>query len=261
MAISPHCIFQRGTSPIIAAAVHNGHDTRPGIEKRLAIDEQERLHEEDPITGEWAQIAKTQIVGLRSRFEVDLNRPRDEAVYETPDDAWGLEVWEEPPGQKVIEASLMEYDQFYTDVHELLSGMVAEHGKVVVYDLHSYNHLRDGADSPPADPRANPEVNIGTGTMDREYWSPVVDRFTADLRTYDFHGRRLDVRENVKFQGGYFGEWIHRNFPEQVCAVAIEFKKFFMDEWEGEPDAYEVECIYRALRSTLPGVRSALEQL
>lgn len=76
MAISPHCIFQRGTSPIIAAAIHNGHDTREDVEKRLAITETDQLREEDPVTGEWAHIAKTQIVGLRSRsdsylFEVD----------------------------------------------------------------------------------------------------------------------------------------------------------------------------------------------
>ena len=29
----------------------------------------------------------------RSRFEADLNRPRDRAVYLTPADAWGHQVW------------------------------------------------------------------------------------------------------------------------------------------------------------------------
>jgi hypothetical protein len=29
----------------------------------------------------------------RSRFEVDLNRPRREAVYRIPEDAWGLDIW------------------------------------------------------------------------------------------------------------------------------------------------------------------------
>lgn len=261
MALSPYCIFQRGTSPIVAAAVHNGHDTRRSVEKRLALDEQQQLREEDPLTGEWAQIAKTQIVGMRSRFEVDLNRPREKAVYETPADAWGLEVWAEPPDPRMIQASLKEYDEFYADVHDLLTEMVKDHGRVVVYDLHTYNHLRAGVDSPAADPLANPEVNIGTRTMDRNYWGPLVDRFIHDLRTYDFHGRHLDVRENVKFFGGYFGKWIHANFPEQVCAIAIEFKKFFMNEWDGEADAYEVECIYKALKSTLPGVRATLAKM
>ncbi|MCM2373654.1 N-formylglutamate amidohydrolase [Aporhodopirellula aestuarii] len=261
MALKPHCIFQRGTGPIVAAAIHNGHQTRKSVEQRLAIDEKQQLREEDPITGEWTQIAKTQIVGLRSRFEVDLNRPRDKAVYETPADAWGLEVWDTPPDQSLIDASLREYDLFYAEVKELLEEMLEEYPRVVVYDLHTYNQRRQGPDGPVANPATNPEVNIGTGTMDRQFWSPVVERLMRELRSYDFHGRQLDVRENVKFQGGYFCEWIHKTFPQQVCAIAIEFKKFFMDEWEGEPDPDQVECIYQALEATIPGVREALEKM
>ncbi|QDV26546.1 N-formylglutamate amidohydrolase [Aureliella helgolandensis] len=261
MVLKPHCIFQRGTGPIIAAAIHNGHQTRKSVEKHLAISEEEQFREEDPLTGEWTQIAKTQIVGLRSRFEVDLNRPREKAVYETPADAWGMEVWDQPPDQSMIDASLREYDQFYADVERLLDEMLLQYRRLVIYDLHTYNQRRAGPEGPAADPAANPEVNIGTGTMDREFWSPVVDRLIGELREYDFHGRRLDVRENVKFQGGYFGKWVHQCYPQRVCAVAIEFKKFFMDEWAGQPDAQEVECIYQTLSSTLPGVMQALEEM
>lgn len=261
MALKPHCIFQRGSGPVVAAAIHNGHQTRRSVEQRLALDEKEQLREEDPVTGEWTQIAKTQIVGLRSRFEVDLNRPRDKAVYETPADAWGLEVWDTPPDQTMIDASLREYDQFYADVRELLDEMLEEYPRLVVYDLHTYNQRRDGPDNPPADPETNPEVNIGTGTMDRTYWGPVVERFMDELRAFNFYGRHLDVRENVKFQGGYFSEWIHEQYPEKVCAIAIEFKKFFMDEWEGDPDPDAVDRIYRALESTVSGVRESLEAM
>lgn len=259
MPLSTHCVFIRGNSPIIAAAIHNGHDTRQDVDEHLKLTEQDQRREEDPVTGEWAQIAKTQIVGMRSRFEVDLNRPREQAVYRTPEEAWGIEVWDDPPDQELIEASLKEYDEFYLGIRELLDEMLDQYKRVVVYDLHTYNQRRDGPDQAPADPAMNPEVNVGTGTMDRDYWAPVVDRFIADLRQYDFHGRQLDVRENVKFRGGYFCQWIHQNYPYRACAIAIEFKKFFMDEWKGEPDAYEVECIYRALKSTMRGVRSALE--
>jgi hypothetical protein len=80
----------------------------------------------------------------------------------------------------------------------------------------------------------------------------------ADLRAFDFLGRHLDVRENVKFQGGYFGRWIHRTFPESGCALAIEFKKFFMDEWTGRPDPRQLEAIRQALAATIPGVLEVL---
>ncbi|WP_238388910.1 N-formylglutamate amidohydrolase [Roseimaritima ulvae] len=254
----PHLIFQRGSGPIVAAAVHDGHDMRPRLEDRIAIDEDQRLHEEDPYTGELAQVAKTQIVGLRSRFEVDLNRPRDEAVYLDPEDAWGLKVWRQPPTEEMIEKSLQEYDAFYASVEELLKDLVEQYGHVAVYDLHSYNHRRGGVE---ADPDLNPEVNIGTGTMDRDYWGPVVDRFIHDLREHKYHGRSLDVRENVKFQGGQLSRWIHEKFPRQVCSLAIEFKKTFMDEWTGETDPSEIEVIFDVLSSTLPGVREELEKL
>ncbi len=89
----------------------------------------------------------------------------------------------------------------------------------------------------------------------------MVDRLITELSCFDFHGRCLDVRENVKFQGGHFGRWVHQTFPERVCAIAIEFKKFFMDEWSGTPDLEQVQCIYEALESTLPGVRAALEEM
>ncbi len=108
---------------------------------------------------------------------------------------------------------------------------------------------------------ANPEVNIGTGTMDRMKWAPIVDRFISDLRSFDFLGRHLDVRENVKFKGGNFPRWIHETFPKSGCAIAIEFKKFFMDEWTGEPDMAQVDEIRHALASTVPGVLQILSEL
>jgi N-formylglutamate deformylase len=76
MGVDPHLIFRRGTGgPIVAAAIHNGHATREEVEEHLALSSPERLREEDPFTDEWTHIAATQIIALRSRFEVDLNRP------------------------------------------------------------------------------------------------------------------------------------------------------------------------------------------
>jgi hypothetical protein len=260
MSVIPYCIFQRGRSPIIAAAVHHGHATRESVRAALAVDERERLREEDPHTGAWAQIAKTQIVALVSRFEVDVNRPREKAVYREPEDAWGLNVWREPPSAELVNASLEEYDDFYGATETLLRQHIEQHGQVVVYDLHTYNHRRAGPAAPWADSEENPEVNIGTGSMDRDFWAPIVERFMSDLRGFDFNGRSLDVRENVKFQGGGFSQWIHATFPGRACAIAIEFKKFFMDEWTGEADFDLVERIFLALKSTLPGVTAELER-
>ena len=246
--------LQVGDGPLVAAAVHDGHAVRDELIDLLAIEESDRLREEDPFTGMWTSIAPTRIVGLRSRFEVDLNRPRDNAVYRTPDDAWGLQVWKEPLAEDAAERSLIAWDTFYYHVHALLTRLVERYNRVVVFDVHSYNHRRGGPEGPAADADGNPEVNIGTGSMDRRRWAPVVDRFIRELGNYDYQGRHLDVRENVKFFGGHFPTWIHQAFPNKVCAIAIEFKKFFMDEWSGHPDQDQLFAIGQALQKAADGV-------
>jgi N-formylglutamate amidohydrolase len=250
-----------GDGPLVATAVHNGHAIRAEVLAYMALGEAARLREEDPFTAEWTLVAPTRVVGLRSRFEVDLNRPRDKAVYRAAADAWGLNVWKNDPPRAIFDRSLEQYDAFYAAMRELLAGIAAEHGKFVVFDLHTYNHRRRGPGNSPADSDANPQVNVGTGTMNRHWAGPVVDSFISSLRAYDFPGGKLDVRENVKFRGGNWPRWIHETFPESGIAIAIEFKKFFMDEWTGEPDPAAVEAIGAALRSTVPGVLDALERI
>ena len=75
----------KGDGPLVAAAIHDGHFVRDNVRPLLALSDAARLSEEDPCTGYWTTVASTQIVGKRSRFEVDLNRPRDKAVYQHPD--------------------------------------------------------------------------------------------------------------------------------------------------------------------------------
>lgn len=249
-----------GDGPLIAVAVHDGHDLRDEIAPLIALSEAERLREEDPFTGPWTEIAPTRFVGRRSRFEVDLNRPPELAVYRRPEDAWGLSVWKRPLPKAVAARSLEQHAAFYRALHDALKAIEQRHGRFVVYDLHSYNHRRGGPDAAPDDPETNPQVNVGTGTMDRRRWGAVVDRFITDLSAFDFPGGRLDVRENVRFFGGYLPRWVHETFPETGCALAIEFKKFFMDEWTGEPFPDKLEAIPRALRATINGVLRALRE-
>jgi len=250
-----------GESPLVALAIHQGHAVRKELEDLYAIDERQRLREEDPFTGEWTTVTDTRVVVHRSRFEVDLNRPRDRAVYLRPEDAWGLTVWKAPPSPEIVARSLSFYDTFYAELEPLLKRKVENHGRFVVFDLHSYNHRRSGPDAPEAPPAENPEVNVGIGARERTMWSAVVESFVGDLRRFDFPGKNLDVRENVKFQGGHLSKWIHENFPGCGCALAIEFKKFFMDEWTGETSAEFLGAIRRALESTVSNILRVLANM
>jgi hypothetical protein len=247
-----------GDGQILATAIHNGHDLREEVAEIMALDDASRFREEDPYTGAWTTIVPNRIAVYRSRFEVDLNRPRDKAVYLKPEDAWGLTVWKTQPSQGLIARSLAQYDDFYARVHQLCSRMEERYGHLVVLDLHSYNHRRQGPRGMPADREGNPEINIGTGTMDRARWASLVDRFIDDLRGFDYFGRHLDVRENVKFRGGQLSRYIHERFPRSGCALAVEMKKFYMDEWTGTVDGEQLTGIREALRGTIPGILDEL---
>jgi N-formylglutamate amidohydrolase len=169
-----------------------------------------------------------------------------------------LNLWKKPLSDQLIELTLQQYRRIYQEISDGLNKLIQKHGKIVILDLHSYNHRRGGPDAPPDDPDKNPEINIGTGTMDRDYWAPVVDRFIADLKSYRFHGKAWDIRENVKFRGGYFPSWVHSNFAKSACCISVEMKKFFMDEWSGKPDWDTIEAVSEALAQTLPGLMAEI---
>jgi N-formylglutamate amidohydrolase len=250
--------LHEGDGPTIGLAVHAGHEIRADLLPYLAIDEATRIREEDPYTDFWTLACDSQIITRRSRFEVDLNRPSDHAICVQPADCWNLEVWSEELPQSLTERSLAEHAAFYQMLGRVLTGLEQRHGRFVVYDIHSYNHRRHGPREEAADPAANPEINIGTGTMNRELWAPVVDRFIAELRGFDFLGRHLDVRENVKFKGGYLAQFVHENFPASGCALAIEVKKSFMDEWTGVGFPEQINAVRDAFEATVPYVAKEL---
>jgi hypothetical protein len=227
----------------------------------MAISAGDRLREEDPLTAFWTSVGDSRISVYRSRFEVDLNRPREKSVAMSPDDCWGLKVWREPPPRRVIERSLMQYDQFYREVSELLDELVQRWNSVLVLDLHSYNHRRRGPCGAGDSLVANPEINVGTGTMDRARWAPLVDTFMAALRRQRVRQRLLDVRENVKFMGGHFPRWLHSRYPRSVCVLSLEFKKFFMDEWSATANIPALEDLRVALRNATNATRQELARL
>lgn len=234
---------------------------RPELLPSLAIDEVARVREEDPYTDYWTGACNSQIIARRSRFEVDLNRSREMSVCVRPEDCWNLDVWKStisPEGQR---RSFAEHDAFYDMFAGVLRDLERKYGRFVVLDIHSYNHRRSGPLAQPEDPTRNPEINLGTATIDAERWSPVVDRFETDLKDFDFLGRHLDVRQNVNFKGGYLPHFVNRTFPGTGLAIAIEVKKFFMDEWTGVGDPQAINALLEAFQSTTPGLTEALEKI
>ncbi len=237
-------LLDEGDGPIVATAIHDGHGLREEVAAAMKLARLDRLREEDPFTGQSVRDISTHVIGHRSRFEFDLNRASDSAIYVTPDQAWGLDVWHAPPDPALVRRSLDLHAAYYRMLGQLLDEVDAAHNRFVLIDVHSYNHRRDGPDGAPTDPAKAPDINIGTFSMPREHWAGVVDPLIEAMRGFEFNGRRLDVRENIAFQGkGEQTRFVHQRYPAKGCAIALEFKKFFMDEWTGEPDPQEVAAM------------------
>jgi hypothetical protein len=136
---------------------------------------------------------------------------------------------------------------------------LATHGPFVVLDIHSYNHRRAGPDAAPARVEGNPDVNVGTGALDRNMWGDLVDSFMLDFKS------RLPatstIAENVRFKGGYLSSWVDDRYSGRGCCLALEFKKTFMDEWTGEVDLARIVALRGALADTIPGLVTQLRRL
>lgn len=252
--------FIKGNSPLVATAIHDGHQTRDSLLTLFNLNDAERLREEDPFTAAWVKFCDNRIIVHHSRFEADVNRPREKAVYVKPEDAWGLKVWNQTLSEEMLLGSLSLYDRFYDQAKQYFDSLFTLHENLVVYDIHSYNHRREGADKE-ANAEQNPEINVGTQNMNKEKWQPVVDALLKSLSSFDYDGRSLDVRENIKFKGGYFGQWLYQQYGDKIAPISIEFKKFFMDEWTGEPFKKDVALISELIESSKMPVLDRLEEL
>ena len=249
----------RGDGPIVATAIHDGNALRDEVVAAMALADPDRLREEDPFTGQAIVDVPNHVIVNRSRFEFDLNRGVDGVIYETPEQSWGLKVWHDALDRGVVDRSLAIHAAYYRMIGGLLDDIAASHGRFVLLDVHSYHHRRDGPDGDATDPEKAPDINIGTFSMPRERWAFLLDPLMEAMRGFDFNGRHLDVRENIAFQGkGEQTRFVHDRYPGTGCAIAIEFKKFFMDEWTGTPDPAELDAMRRFIAMSAAVARDLL---
>ncbi len=241
----------RYSSPIIATAIHNGHYIRPELKENLLIEDCDRRREEDPFTNSIIRSFDNRIVVNTSRFEVDLNRVRERAIYKNPDDCWGLDVWKRALTDNETEESLVQYDNFYRRLDGVIAETIASFGYAIVLDIHSYNHHRLGPDQAFDSLENNPQIILGTSNMPRTYLEKI-KIIQMKFQENIYEGDKLDCRIDVKFPGGNMSRHLHREFPGKVISLSIEFKKTFMDEWSGELYKEKLEDLISALHSIVP---------
>src|SRR5690606_24294835 len=136
------------------AAIHDGHQFRKELWGNCLHSEYDRWYEEDPMTKEIIKSHPIVISGLDSRFEYDLNREPEDAIY---DDAWGKQLWNEPLSENMKAKSLKKHHNFYKVIYQLITTLNQKFGCCVVYDMHSYNRERWD--------REVPTWNLGTSNV------------------------------------------------------------------------------------------------
>lgn len=223
--------FEDRKSPFWAFAVHDGHHIDEFLLSYLNISDEDRLREEDPYTAILAELPFNRFVSGTSRFQLDLNRKREDAIYLSPEQSWGIQVWQTMPPEEIKEKIYTLYDQLYDKISQQIQRTIDRYGYFVVYDIHSYNVRRDGPHAV-IDEAANPQINIGT-VHNHTKWEKLTNQVLEALR-YGKDGQRYDVRENVKFKGGFLSSYLNEKFGDKGCVFSIEFRKDFMDEWTGE---------------------------
>jgi len=221
-----------GGGPVLATSIHAGHNIRLELQPWLEIGETERLREEDPMTDYFLTTANNNIRANRSRFECDLNRPRAGCISANPEDTWGLKIWADDLPAEQMDNSRQLHDAFYEMVRYQCDDLIAQHGRILVIDLHSYNHRRNGPQGEIEPRPENPDIDIGATTLNKAVYGDLLTRMTKKLRSVPLLGNTPDVRENKRFpDGGNFPEWLAEIYGDRACVMTLEYKKIFMDEW------------------------------
>ena len=206
--------------PYVCAAVHDGHQFRKELWQNCLHTEYERWYEEDPCTKEMIAEHRIVIAGLDSRFEYDLNRAPESAIYE---DAWGKQLWKSPLPSEMKERSLAKHDAFYDVVEALILKLEEKYEKCIVYDMHSYNWQRWE--------REVPTWNLGTANVDNNRFGTDIEEWRLILEQMPLpNGIKSTSKVNDTFQGnGYFLKFITQKF-ENTLVLATEIAKVYCDE-------------------------------
>ena len=213
-------------------AIHAGNRIRDDLRDTVAVSPTDQYREEDPGTENFIQDFPIQIIALDSRFEYDLNRSSDRAVYLTPDMAWGLMVWKRPLTEEEINASLAKHHEFHQLMDIVTDFLIQQHDRAFIFDIHSYCYQRE--QRLPWFVDEKPVINLGTEAINQNIFSDSIKNFLNHLSQISIDGRLISVAENEVFKGGHLARRLCARNHDQLAVFAIEFKKIFMDEWSGE---------------------------
>lgn len=228
--------------PYVCGAVHDGHQFRKDLWDNCLHTAYERWYEEDPETKNMVISHPILISGRDSRFEYDLNRDPENAVFDT---AWGKQLWKIPLPEAEKAKSLHKHANFYKVVKALISKIEEKFGICVVYDIHSYNWQRWD--------REVPTWNLGTSNIDNNRFGEQVESWRQMLASIELPNNiKQTAKVNDTFQGnGYFLKFITNTF-ENTLVLATEIAKVYCDEYKQVIYPEVVAAVEQQLKTLIP---------
>lgn len=246
------CLIRvKAWQPLMGNVSHAGHRVREELLMKMSISEQERTQEEDVRVDLFAESLPVQIVALDSRYEYDVNRPRERAVYLKPLESWGKRVWEHPPTLDELHFSLAKYDDYHDTLEMVVQALQAAFGSVLVFDLHSYNHQRPAQKNRQAE---LPSFDLVLSAEDRAVHAGTIACLKEELQKVNTPQGPATVKENAVFiKDGAIAARLQPWFP-QVLTLPIEIKKFYVNEFTGALNAAAVASLQQDFRILFPKV-------
>lgn len=236
--------------PFVCGAVHDGAQFRPSLWENCLHSTYERWYEEDPCTKQMVQSMPIVISGRDSRFEYDLNRPPETAIFDT---AWGKQLWRNPLAEEEKTQSLAKHQNFYRIVHALIQKLEQLHQKVIVFDMHSYNWKRWD--------REVPVWNLGTSNINNDRFGDIVEEWRKKLEGIQLPvSQEVHAKINDTFYGnGYFLKYITQHF-NNTLVLATEISKVYCDELTGVIFPEVVAAVEQQLKELIPLQAKEFEQ-
>jgi uncharacterized protein (TIGR02421 family) len=226
--------------PFVCTAIHNGNNLRESLKDKCLLDDAERWYEEDPDTGLFITSFPIVLIGVDSRYEYDLNRQPDEAIY---DIAWGKKVWKEELSDTEKSISLQKHVRFYRVVHALINKLETLFQGCVVYDIHSYNYQRYN--------RYLPLFNIGIDKIDKVRYKQQIAYWKKELKKIVLPDIVNTTAINDIFYGhGYLLEYITAHFSNTLV-FATEIKKVYCNEETGEKYPMVITALQESLKRAI----------
>ena len=237
-------------SPLVALAIHNGNLLADEVIDNIWIKESERILDEEPYTEIFTGGFGNRVIVNSSRYQVDLDLPRDESYYEE-----GLKCGERfkirdqlPMGYEITYSHSC-HDFFYHDMQWNINKLLKYFNAIFIYDFHSFNCFDLCGDL--STPEPAPDIIVGIENTAKIYF-PLAVNLIELIQNQDYDKRYLDVRLNFFLKGGYFSRWVKKEYGNRVCCITVNINKgLFMDDILESVDEDKAGKIVNILDNTI----------